>query len=247
LRTNEVITELLFKNATLEHVARRHNIDLKFLSQINDKRLLPLFVKSQSQILQDLFVLNELGYKKNGYFVEFGATDGVSLSNTYMLEKEFAWSGILAEPSKFWQPELLKNRRAHIETKCVWSLSGETLLFNQAVIGELSTIDAFSGSDSLSASRAEGTKYEVATISLNDLLTKYEAPEIIDYLSIDTEGSEYEILKQFDFDQHKFSVITCEHNGTDDREKIFQLLSKQGYVRKHEDLSQFDDWYVLKR
>ena len=76
------------------------------------------------------------------------------------------------------------------------------------------------------------------------ILDKYNAPEIIDYLSIDTEGSEFEILKNFDFGKYKFNVITCEHNFTPVREKIFKLLSENGYLRKYSDLSKWDDWYV---
>ena len=65
-------------------------------------------------------------------------------------------------------------------------------MFNQ--IGELSTIDLFSNSDMHSQMRKQGRKYQVKTISLEDLLDKYDAPLVIDYLSIDTEGSEFEIL-----------------------------------------------------
>ena len=86
--------------------------------------------------------------------------------------------------------------------------------------------------------------YDVKTISLLDLLKKYNAPKKIDYLSIDTEGSEYEILKNFDFGEYDISIITCEHNKTEMRDKVFRLLSQKGYTRKYSDISLWDDWYV---
>ena len=49
----------------------------------------------------------------------------------------------------------------------------------------------------------KGKKYRIKTISLEDLLLKYNAPVVIDYLSMDTEGSEYEILSAFNFDKYK--------------------------------------------
>jgi len=76
------------------------------------------------------------------------------------------------------------------------------------------------------------------------LLDKYKAPGTIDFLSIDTEGSEYEILRNFEFNKYQFRVITCEHNYGPGREEIFALLTGHGYVRKFEELSTFDDWYV---
>ena len=208
------------------------------------RHLQELLPKAKSQLLQDLFVVSQLDFKRNGFFVEFGACDGLDLSNTFLLEDEFAWKGILAEPARVWHESLRTQRRALISTKCVWSHSGETLMFNQTDWAGLSTIASFSQTDRWAPERANGLQYEVETICLNDLLASAGAPDRMDYLSIDTEGSELRILEAFDFSRYRFSVITCEHNFTPAREAIAGLLTRQGYVRQHENLSQFDDWYV---
>jgi FkbM family methyltransferase len=204
-----------------------------------------LELKSKAQLKQDMFVLDELGYKRDGYFVEFGATNGIDFSNTYLLETEMGWRGILAEPARVWQDALVANRKCCISFDCVWSKSHEELEFNEVGAADLSTIDVFSDVDEHAKTRTEGKKYDVYTRSLLDLLNKYKAPKEIDYLSIDTEGSEFEILNAFDFDAYKFKVITCEHNYTPMREKLADLLTSKGYTRKYPEYSRFDDWYVL--
>ena len=204
-----------------------------------------LLIKSKSQLRQDLFILSELKGKKRGYFVEFGATDGITYSNSYLLETEFSWTGILAEPARLWEKQLKANRpNASIETLCVWKDSNSSLIFNETEAPELSTIDSFSDGDGHRNTRLAGKKYQVQTISLNDLLIKHRASKYIDYLSIDTEGSEYEILEAFNFNEFSFGIITVEHNYTPQREKIFALLTGHGYKRKYENISAFDDWYV---
>lgn len=200
---------------------------------------------SKSQLKQDLFVLSKLKFKRNGYFVEFGGCNGVLHSNTYLLEKKFDWNGIIAEPGKSWHSDLRKNREVNLETQCVWSNSGFELNFNESLIASLSTIEGFGEGDNHKDLRADAKTYTVKTISLNDLLNKYNAPQNIDYLSIDTEGSEFEILKSFDFNKYKIRCITVEHNYTEIREKIYNLLKKNGYQRVMEDFSEFDDWYFL--
>jgi len=81
---------------------------LKAVDQSTVSECLTCLDASRSQLRQDLFVLSELNFKKNGFFVEFGATNGVALSNSWLLENQFAWKGSLAEPAKKWHAELKK-------------------------------------------------------------------------------------------------------------------------------------------
>jgi FkbM family methyltransferase len=202
--------------------------------------------ESKSQLRQDLLVLAILNFKKGGFYVEFGATDGKSLSNTYILEKIYGWKGILAEPAGIWQRELIGNRpNATLVNEAVWSETGLQLIFKETARAEYSTLKRFSGKDHHASIRKQGLEYKVSTISLNDLLKRAHVPRDLDYLSIDTEGSEFEILRTFDFESYRFSVITCEHNFGKDRSKIFDLLILNGYKRIFPDVSRFDDWYVL--
>jgi len=200
--------------------------------------------QSKSQLKQDIFVLLEMDFMRDGFFVEFGATNGVDLSNTYLLEKAFNWSGILAEPGIQWHESLKANRSAFIETDCVWSETGKSLSFMELDHGEFSTLEKFSDNDDHKRSNKIFQKRQVTTISLEDMLIKYNAPHKIDYLSIDTEGSEFDILKDFDFKKYDISIITCEHNFTNSREKIHSLLASNGYVQKYSGASKFDDWFV---
>jgi FkbM family methyltransferase len=147
----------------------------------------------------------------------------------------------LAEPAEVWYPDLYSNRKAKIAKYCVWKKSGEILDFIEAdVTSTLAIIDG--GTATLSKKKVN----KVETITLEDLLNKYDAPHEIGYLSIDTEGSEYEILENFDFNKYKIKVISIEHNFSKTRELLFDLLIQNGFVRVFPNLSQFDDWYVSK-
>jgi FkbM family methyltransferase len=197
---------------------------------------------SRSQLGQDLWVLEKLNWKRNGYFVEFGATDGVLLSNTWMLEKLFHWDGICAEPNPSFFTQLQRNRSCQLSPACIYATTGETKKFILAdAYGGLSE---FSGddmhADKREAYEATSKTINVTTLSLVDLLVRQGAPGIIDYLSIDTEGSEFTILEAFDWNRFQIRCITVEHNHTPQREKIFRLLQDLGYSREE---AKFDDWY----
>lgn len=202
------------------------------------------YAKSRSENYQDLFVLWQLRQKTDGVFVEFGATDGLWGSNSLLLEQE-GWQGILSEPARCWHERLKANRPSmKLEFRCVWTATGLRLGFTECAAQGLSTITNFVNQDQHAKARAESVTYEVETISLNDLLSENQLSGI-DYLSIDTEGSEFEILQAWNPVDHPISIITVEHNYVEPRRRMLEeLLTSRGYRPRFRKFSLFDDWYV---
>ena len=218
------------------------------------KRFIDYFEKIenfQSQIYQDIFASFIVGDKYDKTFLEFGATDGLDISNSYTLENSFNWKGVLSEPSPQWHEALKKNRKnSKIITKCIWKESGKKLDFFMSDFGPLSTIKDFVESDKISIPTnteirlKSGKTISVETISLNDVIKEYFNSICPSYISIDTEGSEYEILKAFDLDNFRPKVFTIEHNHTENETKIDEHLITNGYVRIFRKLTTFDAWYI---
>ena len=218
---------------------------LLFLQETVDKNSLhEALENSRSQIRQDVHALVMTNFKRNGFFVEFGAANGINGSNSYLLESRFDWQGIVAEPARIWRQSLDRNRRCKVDQRCVWSVTGEHLEFSETSGGYTSapstSPDGTNGPDNTKI------KYKVETVSLNDLMKDHNAPHVIDYLSMDTEGSELSILETFDFSKHKFSFITCEHNRSENKERIAELLLRNGYERLNIPFS-FEDWYIKRQ
>ena len=201
---------------------------------------------SYSQIGQDLEVLKFYNNKKNGFFIEIGASDGIELSNTYLLEKMYNWKGVCVEPIPKRFELLCKNRE-------------NTLCYNYAVYNESDTqvtfdisnvYDLLSGIEKnidchMNIVNSNKRQIIVNTFSFNDLLEKSNAPLFIDYLSLDTEGSELEILKSVDLQKYTFGLIDVEHNYVEPRRtQIRDLLTSNGYEYIKE--NQFDDCYKHK-
>ncbi|MEM5518507.1 FkbM family methyltransferase [Henriciella sp. AS95] len=175
--------------------------------------------------------------------MEFGALNGRDFSNTYLLEK-IGWNGIVAEPHPHYSELVPANRNCHISKLCVFDVSNRTVNFRM-VTGRpaLSGIGKTQLSDNKRDLRNKYRTVKIQTISLNDLLEKYAAPKVIDFISVDTEGSEYKILKKFDYDRWQVRCFCVEHNHTQ-RKKITRLMSKHGYVSLFPEMSGHDDWWV---
>jgi len=199
---------------------------------------------SKAQIQQDLFALAMTACKRGGYFVEFGAADGVAISNTWLLETKFGWTGILAEPARVRHAALRANRNCHIDTRCVWSGDSSHAATGGIPFTEHTSPDLSGVSAWMARRPRRSIDYRVETVSLDDLLESYAAPSHIDYLSIDTEGSEFEILNACDLGRWRFGTVTVEHNFLPQRDAIHDLLVAHGYKRILIHISEQDDWYV---
>lgn len=182
-----------------------------------------------------MLILYILDCKKSGLFVEIGAMDGVTFSNTFYLEKNFEWNGLLVEPSKSCKALLYKKRNCAIDTRAVWSKSGYKLRF-----AEVSSVGLSGIKESFRRNTPSGFKtkreilgmkeYNVKTVSLNDLLSEYEIGTNFDLLSIDTEGSEFEIIQGFNLEKFKPKIIIIEYDRTHElRLKFETLLNKFDY------------------
>lgn len=199
--------------------------------------------RSVSQLGQDLWVLERSGYKEGGFFVEFGATDGVLLSNTYLLESEFNWSGVLSEPNPAFLQKLKRNRACKVSTDCIGARSGDQVEFVFADVygGMLEHLDHdYHGDKRRPYIEAGDHVVTLTTVSLDEFLTRNEAPRVIDYISVDTEGSEADIIEAFPFDKWDVRLWTIEHNFMPQRERVLRVMTENGYQRVE---AEWDDWY----
>lgn len=198
---------------------------------------------STSQFGQDVHLIQNIyKNKKNGYFVEVGAYDGINMSNTHFLEKEFNWDGICIECNPCWFNKLQKNRPN--------AINYDYAVYNQDNLN-LDFIDDDTGGCSGFVETNTHTHIlhkniiNVTTKKLTTILDMANAPNFIEFLSLDTEGSEYEILKCHDFDKYLFGYICVEHNFIDvNRKKIRELLESKGYIFYRQ--NNVDDDYIHK-
>jgi FkbM family methyltransferase len=245
----------LIRNSTLEKL-HNNRVSLKLIGEWIDNcdvNKLGIEVsksiakgETTSQLQQDVIAryVNQNAPEPSNYFVEVGASDGVSISNTIVLEKLYSWNGILAEPARRWHRSLSENRRCTIDYRCVWNESGLTVEFQEMEVGEFSTIAAFISNTNSDFSGGTSRAYNVPTVTLLDLLRDYHSPSRIGFLSIDTEGSEFEILRSFDFSSYTFNFVAVEHNFGETRSLIVELFEANGYTRVLPTASKWDDWFV---
>ena len=195
-----------------------------------------------SQSSQDKWVCEYYKYKKNGYFVEVGAYDGIQTSNTYFLEKELDWNGICIEANKNIFKNLEANRKSKNLNIAINSKKGTCNLLGDKI-------------------NNDGVGQLIECDTLNEILLNNSCNKNIDYLSLDIEGMEYEALLSLDFNYWNIKLMTVEHNlycsNSMQKDKIYKLLSEKGFERIVEDAKcldtnplyynkPYEDWYAKK-
>lgn len=167
-----------------------------------------------------------------GFFVDIGAHDGIVHSNTYALETEYAWTGICIEPNREAYDSMSANRSNCVKTDLIVSDQHGIVEFDGVRVGQ--------GSPR-------------ACMPLSMILDNARAPDTIDYLSIDVEGHELQVLDGMDFDRWHVRLITIEHNlycdGPDRKNAIYERLTGHGFERVVEDVvaegyGPYECWYV---
>jgi FkbM family methyltransferase len=201
-----------------------------------------------SQYGQDKWVAEILlPGKRGGVFVDIGAYDGISLSNTFYLEKNLGWTGLALEPMPAAFEKLRRNRTCVAVQGCAGDPIGRRRFRVVPPCAEMLSglVDDYDDRHharikrEISKSGAYSEEIEVDCYNINALLSENKFNHI-DYLSIDTEGSELQILKSIDFEKIRISVIGVENNYNDP--KIRKLLFKKGYLL-HSKLA-CDDFFV---
>lgn len=203
-----------------------------------------------SQLGQDRFV-DEYYNKKEGLtFVDIGSHDGLTISNTYFLEKERKWNGICIEPQKTEFDKLCNNRNCICENVAISDFEGESEFTH--VEGYANMLSGLSNEyDYMHKQRIEGEvhhyggKINTVTVPVKKLQTILDEHQInkIDFCSIDTEGSEFKIVNSIDFEKTHIEMFIIENNYKDT--KIEEFLKTRGYVllRKLE----WDDVFIKQK
>jgi len=189
-----------------------------------------------SQVNQDRIADFTLSRKTKGVFLDIGAHDGITFSNTYFFEKERGWTGICIDPNPDVFQKLIANRHCICEN-CAIATEEKQLIYRK-VNGHYFSEMLGGILEFMDAEHIERINKEIATHAecsiedipveckrLDNLLNKYGVNEI-DYLSLDTEGAEYEILQSLDFDKLNIRLISVERNKDS---QVHKLLSSKGY------------------
>ncbi|MDI6774066.1 MAG: FkbM family methyltransferase [Verrucomicrobiota bacterium] len=188
-----------------------------------------------SQYGQDEYLDTEvfLGLE-NGFFLDIGAHDGVTFSNTLFFEERRGWKGICVEPNRQCYELLTQNRRCACVLGCVSNHAGKAKFWE--VSGPSSSLSGIPGKlhlrhrERIHAETGErGGKIEeieITCLPLEALLRQYAIARV-HYCSIDTEGGELDILNTIDFSTRRIDIFTVENNYGDTR--IRRFLEQRGY------------------
>ena len=201
-----------------------------------------------SQDNQDKYLEENIfkGYK-NGFYVDVGAHDGISINNTLYFDKNNNWTGINIEPIKNVFDKLVNNRPNNINLNCaVCNNDGETDFlcntgYTEMISGIKRHFDIRHFNRLQHENKIMGSTTEVIKVKTKKLETILDENNIkrINYLSIDVEGAEFEVIKSINFDKVFIDVIGFENNYNNISVPIVDYLQKKGFKVIHSSIDIF--------
>ena len=205
------------------------------IEYLKDSRLL---IESKSETGQDFFALSASNFKQGGTFIEFGAYDGINFSNTYLLEKKFDWSGVLIDPIPSHFESIKRNRNSKSIQAAITSDKQNFVNILELPASNLSK---------LTERRSIFNKiHKVKAFTLAEVLDKYFPEKKLDFLSIDTEGNDLDILESLDLNNYEINAICVEHNNRIGSKKIINHMIKNGYDLAWSKYSKNDYWFIRR-
>lgn len=162
----------------------------------------------------------------NGYFVEIGCYNGIDCSNTIVLEKFFGWSGINVEAGEINYNKLKLNRCNIITVNAAVSNTVGTPVKFAERGGQGKIVSEITKETKKFQEKVENI-ITIKTNTLTNILNTHNAPNMIEYLSVDVEGHEIEVLEGVDFQKYMFLVMQIEKNNK--KKEIISFLNKYKY------------------
>lgn len=197
-----------------------HAVEVFYGNQAHLKEMLPTDLEWFSQAFQDQAVAALLGNKQNGYFVDLAANDATVLSNTYSLEQRLRWTGLCIEPNpQYWAN--LTYRDCQVVAAIVGDNRMDEVYFRFDA-GDHSGIAGEGFDNGPKFKRQSQKRY---TVPLQEILERFNAPKKIDYLSLDVEGAEELIMKNFPLNNYHISILTVERP----KDSLRALLEKNDF------------------
>jgi hypothetical protein len=173
-----------------------------------------------SQVEQDQTVIEVFQGKREGYFVDLAANDAVFLSNTLSLEQKFGWKGLCIEPNPGYMKGYL-HRKCQLVQSVVGPVEDEAVpfMFDKGAHGGIV------GKDFDNKDRGQPPP-SMHTVSIGKILRDFQAPRLIDYLSLDIEGAEAWVFKTFPWDSFTFLTLTVERP----KPELVDMLKQNNYL-----------------
>ena len=176
------------------------------------------------------------GQKRDGVFIEVGANDPVHGSQTWLLEQN-GWKGVLVEPQSA-HYEKLRAQRKNSQVFQVACSSPD----KEGEMDLLISVDT--GGSTLQKQRdTHGTQFigtERVKVTTLDKVLRQTGIEKVDFLSIDVEGHEIEVMRGLNFEKFRPSLILIE-DGVRDLSR-HHFLKARGY--KLVKRTCLNNWYV---